>query len=98
MRRYLGLGDEQEQVDQTPLERAIPLLVVSVILLVTYNVLERPWWQEMLIATAGIFVAGMVVGLWQRKADREAEDGLIDQAHLDWADEVLDRQGVERDR
>ncbi len=24
----------------------------------------------------------------------EAEDGPIDQAHLDWADAVLDRQGV----
>ncbi|MEM8904804.1 MAG: hypothetical protein AAGA17_11665 [Actinomycetota bacterium] len=29
-------------------------------------------------------------------ASWEAEDGPIDQAHLDWADEVLDRQGVER--
>lgn len=27
---------------------------------------------------------------------REAEDGPIDQEHLDWADEVLDRQGVPR--
>ena len=26
----------------------------------------------------------------------EAEDGPIDQVHLDWADAVLDRQGVER--
>jgi len=26
----------------------------------------------------------------------EAEDGAIDQAHLEWADAVLDRQGVER--
>ena len=29
-------------------------------------------------------------------ASWEAEDGPIDQAHLDWADEVLDRQGGER--
>lgn len=26
----------------------------------------------------------------------EAVEGPIDQAHLDWADEVLDRQGVDR--
>ncbi len=26
----------------------------------------------------------------------EAEDGPIDPAHLDWADALLDRQGVER--
>ena len=26
----------------------------------------------------------------------EAEAGQIDQAHLDWADELLDRQGVDR--
>lgn len=26
----------------------------------------------------------------------EANEGPIDQAHLDWADEILDRQGVER--
>jgi len=29
-------------------------------------------------------------------ASWEAEDGPIDQAHLDWADGVLDRQGVGR--
>lgn len=28
--------------------------------------------------------------------DWEAADGAIDQAHLDWADDVLDRQGVGR--
>lgn len=26
----------------------------------------------------------------------EAQDGPIDQVHLDWADSVLDRQGVDR--
>ncbi len=26
----------------------------------------------------------------------ESEDGPIDQEHLDWADSVLDRQGIER--
>ncbi len=31
-------------------------------------------------------------------ADWEAEDGPIDQAHLDWADAVLDRQGVEKEQ
>ena len=29
-------------------------------------------------------------------ASWEAEDGPIDSEHLDWADSVLDRQGVER--
>ena len=29
-------------------------------------------------------------------ASWEAEDGPIDREHLDWADAVLDRQGVER--
>ncbi len=31
-------------------------------------------------------------------ADWEAKDGPIDQAHLDWADAVLDRQGVEKEQ
>lgn len=26
----------------------------------------------------------------------EAQDGPIDQVHLDWADSVLDRQGIDR--
>ena len=29
-------------------------------------------------------------------ADWEDDQGPIDQAHLDWADTVLDRQGVDR--
>jgi predicted transcriptional regulator len=29
-------------------------------------------------------------------ASWEAEDGPIDREHLDWADSVLDRQGVDR--
>ena len=29
-------------------------------------------------------------------ASWEADDSPIDQAHLDWADEVLDRQGIDR--
>ncbi|MCB0992602.1 MAG: hypothetical protein R2770_19485 [Acidimicrobiales bacterium] len=29
-------------------------------------------------------------------ASWESQEGPIDQAHLDWADEVLDRQGVGR--
>lgn len=28
--------------------------------------------------------------------DWEAKEGPIDQSHLDWADSVLDRQGVQR--
>ena len=70
MRRYLGLGKDQEQLDYSPVGRVVPLLVPAVILLVTYEVLERPWWQELLVATAGIFVAGIVVGLWPTKAGR----------------------------
>lgn len=70
MRRYLGLGKHQGQLDYSPVGRVVPLLVPAVILLVTYGVLERPWWQEMLVATAGVAVAGIVIGLWPEKADR----------------------------
>lgn len=68
MRRYLGLGKDQEQLDYSPVGRVVPLLVPAVILLVTYEVLERPWWQELLVGTAGIFVAGIVVGLWPTRS------------------------------
>lgn len=68
MRRYLGLSDDL--VDHSPAGRTIPLIVPLMILLVTYNVLNRPWWQEMVTATAGIFVAGIVTGMWPRKTAR----------------------------
>ena len=49
VRRYLGLGGELDSAGGN----TIPVLVVALILLATYNVLDRPWWQEMLVATAG---------------------------------------------
>ena len=74
MRRYLGLSNDQDQLDDSPAGRVVPLLVPALILLVTYELLERPWWQEMLIATAGIFVAGVVIGFWPEKADPSVSD------------------------
>ena len=66
VRRYLGLGGELDSAGGN----TIPVLVVALILLATYNVLDRPWWQETLVATAGIFLAGVVIGLLPRKASR----------------------------
>lgn len=72
MRRYLGLSNDQDRLDHSPAGRVMPLLIPAVILLVTYELLERPWWQELLVAMAGIFVAGIVVGLWpEKQAQRE---------------------------
>jgi len=63
MKAWLGLGEGQ----QTAGDRGITTVVVVAVLALTYGLLDRPWWQELLISMAGAVVAGGVIGLWQSR-------------------------------